>query len=181
MNKKILITAILLVLAIAISIYVKSNKTTSYSDTASTYTISAPKDWVMLDSSNATTTSNLALSNGSSTITVKRFDRTERVEEAIRFMGKDEFYVFLTDQIKSEIDGYQLVSTSTVKINNLDFYKAQATYVGKKTQKEVTQYAYFILGDTAYYIIGIDVYTEILDKSIVDINRIVNTFTLSNK
>lgn len=180
MNKKTIIIIISIIAVFVVSsVFIKRNENSSYADKESNFTIELPSSWNLINRSVTINGSNTLFSNGSSTIVIKKFNRTDKVEEAIRFMGKDEFYVFLSDQVMSEIDGYKVLATSTVMINNLPFYAVDANYVGKNTQKEVSQKLYIVLGEKSYYIIGVDVYTELVPKFENEINKIINSFKIT--
>ncbi len=135
--------------------------------------------WKLVEKSNSSTTSNTLYSNGSSTIVIKQYKRTESVNQAINFMGNQEFGNFLADQIKMDIGNqYEITSTSSIMINGVNFLEVDAKYIAPKTKKEVTQKTYIVIGDKAYYIIGTDIYTEILNQNLGQIETIINTFKL---
>jgi hypothetical protein len=181
MNKKTIIIIISLIAAFAIGfMLVNKDSITSYTDKESNFTIELPSSWNIVNRDVSVNGSNSLFSNGSSTITIKKFNRTDKVEQAIKFMGKDEFNIFLSDQVMSEIDGYKIQATSTVIINNLPFYAVNANYVGKNTQKDVTQKLYIVLNEKSYYIIGVDVYTELMSKFENEIDKIINSFKITS-
>lgn len=172
MNKnKITIIAILLIVLISVLVFFgQSNNTQSlqkmeYKDDKAKFSIYLPEKWTILDSSNATNTSSTLFSNGSSTIVVKRFERTDKVEQAINFMGEDQFMVFMTDQLAADIDGYKLISTTTEIIGQDKYFKALGGYTGKGSKKDVNQYSYIKIVSDAYYLIGVDIYEDIPKKS----------------
>jgi hypothetical protein len=173
--KSITIITITVVVLIVLSVF---NTQRTHTDIISKYSIQLPWGWDVIRDVHATTTSDILFGDGESTIAVKRFDRTEPVENAINFMGKDEFMVFLSDQLKLDIEGYNIISTSTVKIGDKEFYALDSKYVGRTTQKDVTSKAYIILTDSSYYILGVDVYSESWDKKKDAIIKSINTFKL---
>lgn len=175
-NIKPIIVVVATVLILVVASVFNSQRT--HVDEISKYSIQLPWGWSVTNEVHATTTSDTLFGDGESTIVVKRFDRTEKVENAINFMGKGEFMVFLTDQLKADINGYTVVSTSTVKIGDKEYYKLDSKYNGRTSQKEVVSNAYIILTDSSYYIIGTDVYLESWDKKKGDIIKSINTFKL---
>lgn len=132
-----------------------------YINNDSKFSLYLPKGWKLLDKSSSETESNDFFTNGSSTLVVKRYIRGEASEKAIAFMGEEEFHAFLADQLKEDIKGYAPVSTSTVMINGVKYYKVIGGYTGGGTKKPVTHYAYITVLKDSYYIIGADVYTEL--------------------
>jgi hypothetical protein len=175
--KKNIITVFIIIVALVIVGLVKFiNTSRVYNDATDNFSVELPRSWKVVDSLYSTTTTNVQFSNGSSTIAIKRFDRTESVERAIAFMGEKEFLVFLIDQLREDIKGYEVVATSTIQIGSFNFLKVSGKYIGQKTQKEVIQNAYIILNTKDYYIIGVDVYTDVWVNEQDSIFKIINSF-----
>lgn len=185
MNKnKITIIVILLIALISIIVFssqsgkTKSLQENEYKDDKAHFSIFLPEKWNVLDSSNATNTSSTLFSNGSSTIVVKRFERTDKVDQAIKFMGEDQFMVFMTDQLAIDIDGYKLISTTTEIIGQDKYFKALGSYTGKGSKKDVNQYSYIRIVPDAYYLIGVDIYNDVPEKDQYIIFKSIETLRL---
>jgi hypothetical protein len=177
-NKVIVGILIALVLSAIVFKVVREKVFVTYTDQVSKFSIDLPRDWTLRDKTNSTATTSTQFGNDSMTIVVKRFSRTEITEQALRFMGEDEFMNFLTDQLREDIDGYVVVATSSEMINNISYFTINGSYTGKQSKKEVTQKTYIHINKEAYYIIGIDVYKDIWEKNMGEINKIILTLKL---
>lgn len=176
--KKYIIIAVVVIIA-ALLVVRFNTRGEVYSDNTSNFSIVLDNGWKLLDKGNSSTTSSTLFGNGSSTIVVKKFDRTDSVNQAISFMGNQEFGNFLAEQIKMDIGNqYEITATSSIMINGISFLEVDAKYIAPKTKKEVTQKTYITINDKAYYIIGTDIYTDILNQNLGQIEKIINTFKL---
>lgn len=133
---------------------------TPYTDASSKFSIYLPLQWSLKAKSNSTSTSDSVFSNGASTMTVKRFPRTDQVEQVVSSRGSDAFLSIVADNLKTEISGYSVTATSSVVINGQKYYKVSGKYVGQSSKKEVIQYIYLALSKDAYYLVGFDIYSD---------------------
>lgn len=124
-----------------------------------------PKGWTVQDQTDSTTTPSVLFGNGTSTLTVKRFIRNDKVDSAVLTLDTEQFLVFIADGLKDDIPGYTVVATSTVSIQGVNYYKIIGSYTGVTSKKPVTQYAYLTLTDKAYYIVGADVYSSLWQEN----------------
>lgn len=133
----------------------------AYTDKDAQFSINLPKGWKILTNTYQASTSNVLFGNGSSTIIVKRYERTDKVEQALENLKTvKEFYAFIMLGIEEDIQGYTTVATSTATIGGLSAYRVTGSYVGPQSKKQVTQYAYVVLTDKNYYLIGADMYAD---------------------
>jgi hypothetical protein len=198
MNKKILISVVLLVIVV-IGIFglglvqpvdkvLQSDsvlKTNSYIDNNSRFQINLPPDWTVADVSTTTTSSNTWFHNvsneetrSSMTLVIGRFERTSGMEESIKEFGDAGFIEKMAKQMQSGINQYSAVSTSTVVINGISYYQTVGSYVGGKSNKKAVQYTYLTLTDSAYYLVGVDTYDEIWEKNKEAILESISTLKL---
>ncbi len=156
-----------------------------YIDPKAKFSIILPVDWVVKNINNSTTSSNTWFynpsgDNGSSTATivVGRFERTPKMNEYIKKTGDDKFLSDIAGSLISDIYQFSTTSSQKIVINTVPFAQFSGTYMGGKTKKQITQNLYLTLTDKAYYLIGMDVYTDSWLELKDAILQSVSTFTL---
>lgn len=163
---------------------IKSNKNTSllqqslYTDIDSRFSIHLPSGWSLSGKENSTTTITSRFSNASSTMFVSKYPRSKEIEGVIEKLGPGGLLDIIVNNIASGLNQYKLISTQSTNINGTTYRQVISTYVGIKTKKQITQYIYLTLQKDSYYLIGIDVYSDIWDKNKEPILESMNSFKL---
>jgi hypothetical protein len=198
MNKKILISIVLVVIAVIVIFslglvrpvdeVLQSDsiiQTNSYIDNNSRFQINLPVGWTVADFATSTSSSNTWFHNiskeetrGSMTLVIGRFERTSSMEESIKGFGEVGFIEKMAKQMSSGINQYSVISTSTIMINGVSYYQTVGSYVGGKSDKKAVQYTYLTLTKDSYYLVGIDTYEEIWDKNKKAILESISTLKL---
>lgn len=198
MNNKISTLVILLVVIVATSLvlgFVRPAdeilqggsviQVNSYIDNNSKFKINLPIGWTVQDVASSTSSSNTWFhdvskeeTRGAMTLVIGRFERTSSMDKSIKEFGEAGFVEEMSKQVRSGINQYSVISTSTIMINEVPYYLTVGSYVGGKTNKKVIQYTYLTLTDSAYYLIGIDTYEEIWEKNKEIIFESVSTLKL---
>ncbi len=142
----------------------------AYKDISGKFSITLPKDWAVLDTIRATTTTYVWFHNPSGLkditnmkIVIERFARDDKANALIEKMGVDAFQERLIDTVKLSSHNYNLVSEGYKKIDGKTFREVIGKYIGMKTQKEVIQYVYVTTTKDSYYLIASDVYSQMWD------------------
>lgn len=193
MNKKNLIFGIIIIVALVGGVFYKvkygktllGSSTQLYADKTVGFSIQLPKDWAMLDKSVATTSAEVWFKNpkalpgeDGASMVVGRYDRNELSDKLISQIGDEKFIFALAADITSRINKYALVATSTEVVNGRLFTKIEGEYEGLNSSKKVKQFLYLNLADGAYYLIGVDVYTDLLPKLETGIMNSVKSFKM---
>lgn len=157
----------------------------AYKDISGKFMITLPKDWAVLDTIRATTTTYVWFHNPSGLkditnmrIVIERFARDDKANALIEKMGVDAFQERLIDTVKLSSHNYNLVSEGYKKIDGKTFREVVGKYIGMKTQKEAIQYVYVTTTDNSYYLIASDVYTQMWDTQKEAILQSLNSFKI---
>ncbi len=151
---------------------------TVYKNESTKFSLILPAGWSQVDKANSTTTSNVWFANASSTLVVSRYARTENTERKIEELGSGGFIDVIVNNTVSGFNKYKLVSTKNIIINGVSYRHVVSTYVGTKSQREVTQNLYITLTKDAYYLIGADIYTSRLPLDGEALIRSIGTLKL---
>jgi hypothetical protein len=154
-----------------------------YIDSSAQFSIVLPQGWAVLEKENSTTSASTWFHNASSTdagnvrLAVERFERTAAMEKIIGSFGTEAFTQGLIESLWVDLD-LNIVKNEKVTIGGIPFIHIHSSYVGKETQKEVTQHMYFAFTDTHYYRIGIDAYTDVWKKNNSELLASIETFKI---
>jgi hypothetical protein len=190
-KKLVAVVVIILILIAAVVIFKNSSRNIvnsnieeiAYVNDASKFSINLPKGWTKIDESVTASSTDTWFGNQSATqeergssIVIRRFEREDRMNEIISQLGSDFFLDALANNMVSGINKYALVATSTENINGRTYRVYKGTYEGLGSSRQATQYIYLNLRDDAYYMIGIDIYTDALPKLEAPIMESIKTF-----
>lgn len=149
-----------------------------YVDQTAKFSLNLPKGWSENDKKISSTTSNTWFAGASSTMVVTRHARTAETEALLTKLGPGGLIDTIVNNIVSGLNQYNLVSTKSMSVNGVPYRQVISTYVGVKSKKQATQYLYVTLAKDAYYLIGIDVYSDVWEKNKDAIMQSVNTLKL---
>lgn len=149
-----------------------------YIDKIARFSLNLPNGWSESDKKVSSTTSNIWFKNASSSIVLTRHIRTAETEKNISNLGPGGLIDGIVNSIVSGLNQYNLVSTKSMSINGVPYRQVISTYVGVKSKKQATQYLYVTLAKDAYYLIGIDVYSDVWEKEKDAIMQSINTLKL---
>lgn len=176
---------VLLGLIIKINFYNTKNNI-EYVDSVSGYSIILPEKWIVKESDISTSTSNTWFydssdlrTDNSIRMSVSKFQRTDKMNEVISNFGTSTFVEAIVNGLRSDSNLYSTVSTSSIRSNGKEFYQTISKYTGSKSKKEVIQYIHLILIGKAYYLIGVDSYTDVWEKNKEKLLNSVQTFKLN--
>ncbi|MBP6858892.1 MAG: hypothetical protein KBC33_03640 [Candidatus Pacebacteria bacterium] len=169
MNKRIIGITILILGTIAVVAFgVYRQNARIYTDVGGKYSIRLPQGWSVQDASQATTSSVTLFvgprqDNGEALMrmVVSRFDRTPESDAMMKQFTEEGFFQLTANNVKIGLNEYNETANEVVTMDGKKFYRIAGTYIGPKSQKEVTQELYITLTDEAYYLIGIDVYSKL--------------------
>ncbi len=197
-NKKgIVIGIIILLLIVAGIVYaMKGNKSDApvtadasvlqevpYTDQIGKFSINLPTDWIKVDQSVTASSSDTWFGNPKAlpgeegaSIVIRRFESSPAMKQLVDQLGADQFLDGIMENMRMGINKYTLVSTSTTDINGRVFRITKGTYEGAGTGRQATQLVYMHMKDDAYYLIGVDIYTDLLPKLEERLNQTIITF-----
>lgn len=187
MNKKILgigIVVLVTIGSVAYGTYRQNARV--YTDVAGKYSIRLPQGWSVQDAAYATTSSMVwfvgpTQANGEATarMMISRFDRTPESDAMMKRYTEEGFFQLTANNVKLGLNKYTETANETVMMDGQKYYHIAGTYVGLKSQKEVTQELYITLTDDAYYLIGIDVYSKIWQQQKGYVLTALDSFTVN--
>ena len=186
MNKKdIGIVALLFVTIASIVLGIYRQNARLFTGANGKYSIMVPQGWTMQDSMYATSSSGVRFvgpkqDNGEAlmTMAIARFERTSEVNLLMKQHTEKGFFQFIANNVKLGLNMYNETANETVIMKDRKYYRIAGTYVGPKSQKEVTQELYVTLTDDAYYLIGIDVYSKIWEQQKGYVLTALDSFTI---
>lgn len=165
-------------LAQAVATSSSVNEVRPYVDQSAKFSLNLPKGWSMDDKKTSTTTSNIWFRNASSTIVITRHVRTAETNKHIEKLGPGGLLDTIINNIVFGLNQYNLVSTQSIVINGVPYRQVISTYVGSKTKRQATQHLYATIAKDAYYLIGIDVYSDEWQSKKDAILQSINTLKL---
>jgi hypothetical protein len=186
MNKKrtiAVIVVLVIIIIVGVLVYKNNNKVNNQANVVSTTTnlgyvdqvgkfgLNLPAGWTKVTQNVATSSSDTWFANPTApedekgaSILVRRFARTEDMNTLISKIGGNVFLDLIVESTKQSINKYAIVATTTQDINGVTYKITQATYEGLDSKRQATQFLFLTLTEDAYYLIGVDVYTDLLPK-----------------
>ncbi len=156
-----------------------------YTDQLGYFSLELPSGWKEVDSIYGTTTETVLFSGSGvneqdvgTRITVNKYERTKKVDNAIKIYTEEGFSQLIANDVKFGLNEYKELSNATTSIQGRMFYVIKGTYVGIKSRREVTQYLYITHTSDSYYLIGIDVYSDLWAANEDEVLRSIDTFKL---
>ncbi|MEN9913116.1 MAG: hypothetical protein RLY66_524 [Candidatus Parcubacteria bacterium] len=169
--------------AVAYGLYRQDART--YTDPAGKFSVMIPEGWAFQDVVHATSSSMTWFvgpkqDNGDALMrmAITRFDRTPESNAEMKKYTEEGFFQLTANNIKLSLNKYNETANETVMMKDRKYYRIAGTYVGLKSQKEVTQELYVTLTDDAYYVIGIDVYSKIWEQQKGYVLTSLDSFTI---
>ena len=145
-------------------------KATPYIDRDISFFIELPAGFVVAEKQNTATTSSTWFHDASTTATssaqlvVERFTISSELEKMVKQFGPGPVTQGLIENLWLDLE-LDILTNERITIGGVPFIHIHSTYIGKGSQKEVTQHMYFVFTPEYYYRIGVDVYSDAWEQN----------------